>query len=463
MMKIDALHPQYTKYQSDWKRCRDAAEGQSAIHGAGEKYLPRLNGQSTEDYKAYRDRALFFGATGRTIEGLSGMVFRKPVDIDAQGIADDILDDIDMLDNDVESFAKELVHEILTPGRAGLLVDYPMVDTSVLSIAEARRLNSRPFIKMYQAESIINWHSTRKNNRKVLSHVYLSETVTEPVNEYEFESIEQVRVLVLIDDVYNQVIFRKNDKKEWIEHDRVVPLMNGRPMDYIPFIFVGAMGTQSAVSKPPLMDLVNVNLSHYKTTADLEHGAHFTGLPTAVITGFHNEENQEFKIGSSSAWVFSNPETTAFYLEFEGKGLETLQELLKSKESMMAALGAQMLTPDSRRNEAAETAALRHGGEHATLGSISISVTDALNKALAIMADWLGVTPSVVQLNRDFMPVKIDPQMMQQLFMALQGGRISHRTYFQNLKEGEVIASDKEFEDEVAEIQTETPSFAEVE
>lgn len=459
-MSIDSPHTDYNKYANDWIKCRNAKEGQSAIHKAGELYLPKLSGQDPHEYKAYRDRALFFGATGRTIDGLSGMLFRKPLQIEQGGIEQNILDDIDLQDNDLQSFCESVADEVLTTGRAGLLVDFPLTQVEGLSIAEARRLNARPFIKLYEAETIFNYYKVRANNRKVLSHVFLHENVSEQSNEYEYESIPQIRLLMLRDGLYVQVVFRKNERKEWVIYDEITPLMNGQPLNYIPFIFVGAMGTQAEVSKPPLMDLVNVNLSHYKTTADLEHGAHFTGLPTAVITGFNNQEDNDFRIGSSSAWVFNNAETQAFYLEFEGKGLDTLKELLERKENMMAALGAQMLTPEARRNEAAETAALRHSGEHATLASISISISKAMNKALMILGEWLNAEPATIKLNRDFMPVKIDPQMMQQLFLALQGGRISYETYFHNLKEGEIIQSDKTADDELAEIQSGNAGFS---
>ena len=44
---------------------------------AGVAYVPRLEGQSEEEYRGYVGRALFFNATGRTAEGFSGMVFRR--------------------------------------------------------------------------------------------------------------------------------------------------------------------------------------------------------------------------------------------------------------------------------------------------------------------------------------------------------------------------------------------------
>ena len=54
---------------------RDAVAGEDVVKARGETYLPRLTGQ--EAYRGYVLRALFFGATGRTLQGLLGAVMRK--------------------------------------------------------------------------------------------------------------------------------------------------------------------------------------------------------------------------------------------------------------------------------------------------------------------------------------------------------------------------------------------------
>ena len=50
--------------------------GEDAVKAGGEKYLPRLDSQSDEEFKDYLNRASFFNATGRTAE--AHMVFRRP-------------------------------------------------------------------------------------------------------------------------------------------------------------------------------------------------------------------------------------------------------------------------------------------------------------------------------------------------------------------------------------------------
>ena len=51
--------------------------GEDVVKAAGEKYLPRLDVQTDEDYLAYRSRACFSNATRRAADTFVGLVFRK--------------------------------------------------------------------------------------------------------------------------------------------------------------------------------------------------------------------------------------------------------------------------------------------------------------------------------------------------------------------------------------------------
>lgn len=460
-MPVQFTNPQYDKYLSEWRKCRDAVAGQRAVHDAGELYLPKLDDQLNENYQAYKNRALFYEATGRTVQGLDGMVFRKPANIEPNTMAE-FLEDVTATGVNLESFSKFLVRELLTVNRGGILLDFTNVDTTGMTVAEARAAGSRPFMKFYAAEAIINW---QVGNR--IEQVRLKEEYQAGGDEFTPEFKEQIRVLDLDESgLYVQRIFRKSEvagKDEWVEVEVIQPMVNGNRLDYIPWIFCDVDGQQGDIQQPHLMGLVNVNLSHYKNSADLEHGAHFTGLPTPVVTGFQSYDSKgdskEMKIGSQSAWIIPDPSATAFYLEFEGKGLDTLKELMQSKEDKMASLGAQMLTPESRRNEAAETAAIRHLGENSILSSVAQTVSDLLNDALEIIGDWLNLTPATIELNTDFLPIPMTPQMLQQLVASWQSGAISSQTLFENLKAGEIIDSKKSYEDEQDEINND-PSVA---
>ena len=454
-MAVDSTNKEYNTYKGQWRAARDATSGQRAIHEGKELYLARLTEQSDDEYKTYKNRALFYEATGRTVDGLTGMVFRNDPKIEPGGMQD-FIDDVTMTGISLEDFAKQLTMDVLTVGRAGVLVDFPDIDTGALTVGAAKAAGARPFFKHYAAESIINWKAEKE--------VRLAETIETPDPDDEFGVIcvEQIRVLDLDETgFYRQRIYQKvqqqNGSSEWTLINTIEPKASGNRLDFIPFLIADVNGDQYNVNEPPLMGLVNVNISHYKNSADLEHGAHFTGLPTAVITGMNPEEAEtgDWKIGATTAWLISNADAKVSYLEFQGQGLETLERMLQAKESKMASLGAQMLTPDARRNEAAETAGIRHMGENSILSSMSASLSGVLNTALEYATLWLsGTTPATIELNQDFMPQPLSPQMLKELMATWQAGGISAETLFENLKAGEIISSEKTFEEEESEKQT---------
>lgn len=67
-MAANSTHPDYDTSAVDWSRVRDVMAGEDAVKAAGEKYLPRLDSQTDEEFAAYVERASFFNATARTAE-----------------------------------------------------------------------------------------------------------------------------------------------------------------------------------------------------------------------------------------------------------------------------------------------------------------------------------------------------------------------------------------------------------
>ena len=76
-MPVNSTHPDYDASAAEWLRARDVLAGEDAVKAAGERYLPRLDSQTDEEYLAYRARACFFNATRRAADAFVGLVFRK--------------------------------------------------------------------------------------------------------------------------------------------------------------------------------------------------------------------------------------------------------------------------------------------------------------------------------------------------------------------------------------------------
>ena len=469
-MKVDTQHRDYTAYSPVWSKIRDVVEGQERVHAKGVKYLPKLPNQTSDEHKEYVDRTPFFNATQRTVDALTGLVFRKDPKLEAGDKVKSYSEDITMTGKTLDSLAEDVVEELLTVTRGGLLVEYPNVSNGeTVSIAQADKENRRPYLTHYKAESIINWREGRVNGKMQYTLIVFRESVEiVSVDGFEVEIEDQYRVLDLDEDNhYRQRVFVKAEKGFSLKEE-VYPLKGGKYFNEIPFFFVSLKQEGAGIVKPKCIDMVNMNISHYHTTASLEHGAHFTALPTLVATGINlgdeesgNDNGDEIIVGSTQAITTSEPDAKVYYVEFQGVGLSTLQEMQKSKEEKLAQMGARMLTPEKKTAESTDTVTIRQSGENSILASIAQCVSDVLTQALNVMAEWEGVNGDIkYQITKDFIPKGMTPQMVSELIALVQGGHISQETLFNELKQGEVITSPVDYEEEQGRIEEQGPDMS---
>jgi len=476
-MPIDNQHALYAQFYDQWYKCRLIAEGEDTVKAADnydeseQVFLPIPEGMTRNEYNSYKKRATFYNATGRTIEVLKGLIFRKEPRKEVPESVNDFLGSVTATGESIDSFARQIIDEMLTTTRGAVLVDFPQTDIMDESgnviqrtLAQAESLKEQPYFSFYNAESIINWKTTIRNNESVLEWVILREyqDIQEPDDEYKYNEVEVFRKLY-IDGMghYFQEVWGKNEAGEFvIIEGPIMPLMNGKPLDYIPFIYFNGLNMNiSEIHKPMLLDLVNVNISHYRTSADLEHALHFTALPTAVITGIRNDkkENQTFFIGSAAAWLLPK-DANAFFLEFQGHGIEPSREVISDKEQQMSKLGARLLAVDKKAVEAAQTAEINRAGESASLADRAILVSMVITEALKIALEWMGVKDAISYLlNTDFMPLAISPETLNSLMKSWQAGGMSFETLYFNMQRGELTRPGISAEDEKTLIDMEMP------
>lgn len=459
---LDTTNPQYDKWLPIWKKCRDAIDGQEWVHEGGETYLPNPAQWDATLYKAYKLRATYFNACGRTLDGMTGLIFRKKPELVYPTALEPIVNDIDMAGSDIMAFAEQLVDELGRVSRVGILIDYPSTQTIGLTVAEAQTLGLRPYATIYKTESILDWRYERINNKQMLSMVKLKECKEVQVDEFQYETKDIIRVLDLFEGRYRVRVYEQAGNKEWVMISEIYPLMNNAPIREIPFVFDSVNGLDSDVKKPLLLDLVNMNLSHYRLMADYKHGLLFTGLPTPVFWGAHLEDDDKINLGSTEALTFADPSGHCEYLEFQGQGLSALKEAINTEVELMSALGSRMLSPEKRAVESGEAAAIHRSAENAVLASLAHSASSALTRTLQWLAMWARASEDVsITLNTDFMPKEMDANMFRELTNAYLTGAISYNTYFFKLKEGEVIREEVQEEEEQDRLETREPVLSE--
>ena len=477
-MPVNSTHADYDDNLDAWQRIRDVLAGDRAIKRAGAKYVARLDSQSDDEFRSYVERGFFYNATARTVSGYVGMIFRRdPVlQLPEKSVAlhpalKAFLNDVDLLGTTLDSYAKNIITDVVSLGRAGTLIDW-----------QSGKEN-RAYVSMYAAESILNWRQTRIDGELKLSLVVLSECAPgQPKDGDPFvvEDIPQLRVLKLVpstDATAQQTTYSyqvelwqlrtvkgRKKEKEWQLISTLTPLRLGQPLSCIPFIFHGPAHSRPEVAKSPIEDLVAANLDHYRLNTDYKHGMHFTALPTAFVTGF--DKGAQLRIGSTTAWVTDTLGATASFLEFKGDGLTTFERALDRVERLLTVLGSRLLETQKRVSESAEALAIRQAGESSIIAGISASITASMNDVLRWVYWWHSTeaTPEDVtaehisyELNTDFEATLMSATEIQALVAAWQSGAISRDTLLHNFRTGEILPPARTNDQELELIRKEPP------
>jgi hypothetical protein len=475
-MPVDTPNSEYSKNVNKWKLVRDCDAGSSAIKSrakgaegmlgglAGTAYLPppNANDGSADNklrYRAYVERASYVNFTGHTKEGMLGMVFRRPSTIEVDPSVEYMLDDANGDGLSLEQMIKDAAGETLMVGRYGLLVDYPSAPEG-LTDAEVRALQLRATILPYPAESIINWRTQNIGGVKRLALVVLREP-TMKYSDDGFEAIECIyhRVLRMEDGIYVQNLYDENnelisfgvsqetDDDEYYsaEYNIYPRKSDGSLWDEIPFVFIGSINNDETVDKAPLYDIAELNISHYRNSADYEESSFLVGQPTPVFVGLTQswvEQNMSAGIAMGSRSGILLPEGGNAMLLQASENQMPLKGM-EIKEMQMVKIGARIIH-DQGGAETAEAAKIRFSGQNSKLGSIIINIEEGFYKCLNWAMQFMGGTAEpVIQVNKEFYDATINPQLLIAQMQLLDRGVIARDDVRDYMRRGSLIDAER--------------------
>ena len=454
-LSVDEKSAYYNMRQMDWSTIGIIMQGERAVRAAGQRFVPILSKQTSTEYAAYLSRGSFYNAFARTVQGLTGAITRKPVVLELPEKMEDISDNFTKDGISIDKTVRDITQEIISQGYCGMLAD---LDDK-----------GKPYASVYSPLDIYNFRLVEKEGQKVLAMLALHEIAEEidGLDYFKINQIDQIRVLSLDElgwltvNLYRYDVQIKGGNKKWIqvpirgEYDYHPTTVGGLKLDYIPFVFFGADKTSFIPQKPPLLDLVYLNIKHWQVSVDYYYALHICALPTPWAAGFDQIEGKELKIGSGTAWVSKTPEAKCGFLEFTGQGLGAIEKALDRLERQMAVIGARFLEEQKKGVEAVETLEIRSSGDTANLASISVSIEQGFKQILIYMAKWIKVDWDKIEvtLSKDFVSAKMEPAMITALLGALQANRISIDTFLYSLQEGEILPTNVTIEDEKAKLE----------
>ena len=441
-MPVNTPRDDYTAFKPIWKKMRDTYGGREKVIAAGTAYTPQLPAATPQAQYDYLNRGNFYNAVRRTVSGLTGGIFQKTPRFDVPRALEPWLQDVTLTNIPIEQFALSCSEEVLLMARQGILVE----------MSDSELLEKRPYFVSYTAENIVNWDTTTLDGDEILTLLVVQEQprVVNEEDRFRYDTLEQYRELRLHLDGnqlrYTQQRWRRSPGGGELElyGPEITPLRRGEPLPFIPFVFLGPAYTTPELKDPPLLDLAELNLAHWRNTCDHEQGLHLVALPTPYVSGMKGsgDDVDALQIGPSTVWILDK-DGKAGMVEFSGAGMGALEKALLAKQHQMATLGAKLLEEQPTVAQETATAVLaRHAGEHATLRTMAQAMEQGLTSALQLMAWWQGLEtspqdiPVRVELNKDFLQVKAAPQEIQTALATLQAGEISYKTFWNILTEG---------------------------
>lgn len=455
------LHVDYVYYHPEWVMIRDAMSGERRVKERGQTYLPALDAEYGTPYEVYKSRAVYVNMVARTILGMVGTIFRRPVKV--EGIDRKELESVTLNNVDFNLFAKKLAVELCSVGRVGVLVD--MAD-------------QKPYLTEYIAENILSWRTKVVNGREVLSYVLLREIVDEtPLLDGEFSSspsggyyqtsnlYARYRVLLLENGVYKQRVYKVDGTEidpnlATGQYTEITPTRNGKPFDFIPMVIMGPLSPTPEVQKSPVYDIATLNYAHYRTSAQLEHGRYYTALPVYYVPVAPGQESSDYHVGPSVVWEVP-VESKPGILEYYGGGLTHLANSLTEKEEHIAQLGGRIM--GIRPASTAESDNI-YRMKQANEMSILLNITESLQLGLTWLLRWylewkrVSTTNMKIKINQDFKALNVTARELRAIALLYQEGILPVQAVFESLQAAEFIPEEWTV-DEFVEMLTDMTNF----
>jgi len=440
MTGITTKHAEYSANIAAWTKLDDVCKGQAAVKAKGKEYLPVPETFEDGDrYKEYLDRAVFYGVTGKTLKSNIGSAFNKLPDFKRP-------DDLEYLDRNADGSGRSIYQAsqymlslMLKHYRCGVYVDYPQVAPS-RNRAEDKQKNAFPMIHILKAASVVDWDHIIVGNQKKTSFVKILESVSSRTADgFGRETKEQYRVLRLEDAgmgefVYTVQIYTQSEKGEWVTGDKYIPTdYHGKTWSYIPFTFCGAVDNTDEIDNAPLLELADLNLAHYKNSADVEESGFVVGQP---IISMPDVTTEQYKIAKDEGLTVGSRRGFPTKIEIvQAKENNLAKQLMTDKWAQMKEMGARLIEVGSA-NKTATQADNEDSVQHSVLSLAVSNISEALTMALRWCAKFalpdheLGPDGLSYVISQDFNKPKFSEERAKRLYEACVGGNLPWSVWY---------------------------------
>ena len=441
-----------------WDRVTAILGGLDTIRSYTTLYLPKHPDESDFDYNLRLNFSKFTNIYRDVVEGLATKPFEEEVGIlggaEVPQEVIEFVEDVDGSGNNLTMFSALTFFNAINYAVDWILVDFPVFDTSrPVSIAEARRLNLKPFWSHVLAINVLEVKHTKIGSKKVLTYIRIKEP---GVNG----DPHKVRVFERIGDTVTWQLFEDGSELAIDGGTLTIPII---PM--IPVI-TGRRDGDTWRFYPPMQDAADLQITLYQNESALEYIKHLAAYPMLAANGMVPDRDAKgnpikLKVGPSVT-LYSKPDGAGNFGEWKfvepnANSMEFLKKDINSTKQDLRELGRQPLTALSSQLTTVTTS-IAAGKAKSAVTAWALGLKDALEQAMLITCMWMGLDyEPEVNVYTGFDNVMDDGSDLDTLNKARDRGDLSQETYWAELKRRKVLSPEFKAEDEQARILAEIP------
>jgi len=446
--KLARPHPRFVEMSRRWEKITDLLEGVKHMRTKGELYIPKMQNESTTDYKMRVEETELYPGLKRALDRVLSLPFSQMVTLEGElpEVLKPLEMDIDEDGTDLTLFTRDVAEDAVAYGKTHILTDFPVQidddsgEAVVVSKAQEDELNRRPRLVHIPARSLFSWQEGRVNGKHVLTEIRYFNTRYE-VDEDQDDAIVTVQQIIILSLTTFEVHEARNDTDGF-------ELVSDGPVTWeeIPLTIMYTNKTGFMTARSPLEELADANIAHWRDTS--LHTASVNGSRTTLwfFKGFSKEEvEKNIAMGARAFVCHDDMESDVKAVEHDGKAIDSSRQENDKLEQRVDRLGAE---PLNQRSSTMVATGIAINNQQATsdiqawLQTIEMGMREAFIEAF----NWVNEkVPEgfAVKVYRDFR-IPMTAQDSEHLLNMRRDATLDLETYLEEEKRRGTLDRDRE-------------------
>ena len=438
--------PAYWAQTLAWEPVRACLEGTAYLRANAARYLPQQPMELDDSWRGRVSRSVFSPYFGRVVRTAVGLILRKPIHLDGDAFwTDEFALDVDRQGTGLDEFIRNQLFQSVAYGHSSWLVDFPE-GKGIKTLLDQQQAQLRPYFVPIDPAAVIGWRQDARVAAGKLQQVRIKEVASVPKGKFGSEFKQRVRVM---EPDHWEVWERQDDGPvTWIKIEEG-PIALGE----VPMVTTYAGKVATLYSKPPMVEVAQLNLTHYQRHADLIQALHVAAQPLLILKGW-DDQTDPVGLSVNNALVMP-PEGDAKYVEPASSAFDAQRNELEALVEEMKTLGLAVLTQQKNSAESGLSKSLDRLDANSMLAVISKDLESTLQKAMDMAAAYAGVQAPTVAIDRDYNVEPLEGQGITAINSIFTSGLIDQQTALELLKRGEILSDDMDVEEILANAETE--------